>query len=82
MEEVAGFKERQVKNDIASKTNGDQASCKNFRSERGTVAAGVTVAAKHKRITDAIVAIVSLVSNYHYDGHFPSDVCQRRPVDL
>lgn len=28
MEEVTGTKERQVKNDIASKTNGDQASCK------------------------------------------------------
>lgn len=29
MEDVTGTKERQVKNDIASKTNGDQASCKN-----------------------------------------------------
>lgn len=29
MEEVTGTKQRQVKNDIASKTNGDQASCKN-----------------------------------------------------
>uniref|UniRef100_A0A8D0AMB2 Tyrosine-protein kinase receptor n=1 Tax=Sander lucioperca TaxID=283035 RepID=A0A8D0AMB2_SANLU len=29
MEEVTGTKERQVKNDIASKTNGDQASCEN-----------------------------------------------------
>lgn len=28
MEEVTGLKERQVKNDIATKTNGDQASCK------------------------------------------------------
>lgn len=28
MEEVTGLKERHVKNDIASKTNGDQASCK------------------------------------------------------
>lgn len=82
MEEVAGFKERQVKNDIASKTNGDQASCKNFRSERGAAAAGVAVAAKHKRIADANAAIVSLVSNYRYDGHFPSDVCQRQPADL
>ncbi|XP_035525964.1 insulin receptor a [Morone saxatilis] len=29
MEEVTGTKDRQVKNDIASKTNGDQASCEN-----------------------------------------------------
>ncbi|XP_029970306.1 insulin receptor a [Salarias fasciatus] len=29
MEEVTGTKERQAKNDIASKTNGDQASCEN-----------------------------------------------------
>uniref|UniRef100_A0A3Q2D9V4 Tyrosine-protein kinase receptor n=1 Tax=Cyprinodon variegatus TaxID=28743 RepID=A0A3Q2D9V4_CYPVA len=29
MEEVTGTKERQVKNEIASKTNGDQASCEN-----------------------------------------------------
>ncbi|KAM9322713.1 insulin receptor a isoform 1-T1 [Pholidichthys leucotaenia] len=29
MEEVTGTKERQVKNDIVSKTNGDQASCEN-----------------------------------------------------
>ncbi|XP_039998890.1 insulin receptor a [Xiphias gladius] len=29
MEAVTGTKERQVKNDIASKTNGDQASCEN-----------------------------------------------------
>lgn len=28
MEDVTGTKDRQVKNDIASKTNGDQASCK------------------------------------------------------
>ena len=28
MEEVTGTKNRQVKNDIASKNNGDQASCK------------------------------------------------------
>lgn len=34
MEEVTGTKERQVKNDIASKTNGDQASCKNLRPDR------------------------------------------------
>lgn len=32
MEEVTGTKQRQVKNDIASKTNGDQASCKNRSS--------------------------------------------------
>lgn len=31
MEEVTGTKQRQVKNDIALKTNGDQASCKNPR---------------------------------------------------
>lgn len=30
MEEVTGTKERLVKNEIASKTNGDQASCKNL----------------------------------------------------
>lgn len=30
MEEVSGTKDRQIKNDIASKTNGDQASCKNL----------------------------------------------------
>ncbi|XP_063741563.1 insulin receptor a [Eleginops maclovinus] len=29
MEEVTGTKDRQIKNDIASKTNGDQASCEN-----------------------------------------------------
>ncbi|KAM9789417.1 insulin receptor a [Neosynchiropus ocellatus] len=29
MEEVTGLKDRRVKNDIASKTNGDQASCEN-----------------------------------------------------
>ncbi|XP_030628980.1 insulin receptor a isoform X1 [Chanos chanos] len=29
MEEVTGTKNRQIKNDIASKTNGDQASCEN-----------------------------------------------------
>ena len=33
MENVTGTKERQVKNDIASKTNGDQASCKNPGAE-------------------------------------------------
>ena len=27
MEEVTGIKDRQVKNDIGTKTNGDQASC-------------------------------------------------------
>ncbi len=44
MEEVTGTKERQVKNDIASKTNGDQASCKNLGSEDSRVVAGVTLA--------------------------------------
>lgn len=39
MEEVTGTNERQVKNDIASKTNGDQASCKNFSSKDITVVA-------------------------------------------
>lgn len=33
MEEVTGTKDRQVKMDIASKTNGDQASCKNLYGE-------------------------------------------------
>lgn len=31
MEEVTGTKERNIKNDIAVRTNGDQASCKNNR---------------------------------------------------
>lgn len=43
MEEVTGTKERQVKNDIASKTNGDQASCKNPCSEDMIVVEGVTM---------------------------------------
>lgn len=34
MEEVTGLKERHVKNDIASKTNGDQASCKSPSLQR------------------------------------------------
>lgn len=34
MEEVTGLKERHVKNDIASKTNGDQASCKSPSFQR------------------------------------------------
>lgn len=43
MEEVTGTKERQVKNDIASKTNGDQASCKNLCSEDMTFVAVVSM---------------------------------------
>lgn len=31
MEEVTGTKERNLKNDIAVRTNGDQASCKKNR---------------------------------------------------
>ncbi|MEQ2205479.1 hypothetical protein XENOCAPTIV_000184, partial [Xenoophorus captivus] len=43
MEEVTGTKERRVKNEIASKTNGDQASCKEPKSADMTFVAGVTV---------------------------------------
>lgn len=42
MEEVTGTKERQVKNEIASKTNGDQASCKEPQSADVTVVADST----------------------------------------
>lgn len=82
MEEVTGTKERQVKNDIASKTNGDQASCKSFSSERPTVVAGVTLATEHTNVTDANVSVVRLVDSYCYDGHFPSRVCGGHPADL
>lgn len=46
MEGVTGTKERQVKNDIASKTNGDQASCKQAQLW-GAVVAGVTAATEN-----------------------------------
>lgn len=82
MEEVTGTKERQVKNDIASKTNGDQASCKNLSSSDITVVAGVTLATEHTNVTDANIGIVSIVSSYCYDGHFPSHVCKCRPACL
>lgn len=41
MEEVTGLKERQVKNDIASKTNGDQASCKSSGCQQRSLTAAM-----------------------------------------
>lgn len=41
MEEVTGLKERQVKNDIASKTNGDQASCKSSGCQKRSLTAAM-----------------------------------------
>lgn len=58
MEEVTGTKERQVKNDIASKTNGDQASCKNLSSTDIIVVAGVTLATEHTNVTDANIVLL------------------------
>jgi len=49
MEVVTGTKEWQVKNDIASKTNGDQASCKNLCSDDMSAAAGVTMTQKTQK---------------------------------
>lgn len=82
MEEVTGTKERQVKNDIASKTNGDQASCKSFSSEDPAVVAGATFSTEHTNVTDANISVVSIADSYCYDGHFPSHVCGGRPADV
>lgn len=79
MEEVTGTKERQVKNDIAIKTNGDQASCKNSVSTcqllpellwRQEAQSLPWYRCKHSH-------------NYCYDGHFLSlCVCRCLPDDL
>ena len=67
MEEVTGTKERQVKNDIASKTNGDQASCKNLRDTCQSVVSGVTVATENAKSR-----LWCKHRHRYYDAHFLS----------
>lgn len=76
MEEVTGTKERQVKNDIASKTNGDQASCKNPGAadmfQESLWQQKPQTPAWHRR-----------KHSYCYDGHFlPFYVCRCVPEDV
>lgn len=61
MEEVTGTKEGPVKNDIASKTNGDQASCKNLGSVDMTVVAAVTMATENTRAGPGTANIVIVI---------------------
>lgn len=68
MEEVTGLKERQVKSDIASKTNGDQASCKSSGLSVEMAGCG------HVTDTDGAPA-VAVASDHCYDGYSPSRVC-------
>lgn len=51
MEEVTGTKERQLKIDIASKTNGDQASCKSLNSGDTFVVVGVSMATGNTQLS-------------------------------
>lgn len=75
MEEVTGTKERQVKNDIASKTNGDQASCKN----PGSVDQNVPTTTGHTDVnTLALLLLLVIVK----DAHFLSWGCWCLPAKL
>lgn len=75
MEEVTGTKDRQVKNDIASKTNGDQASCKALES----AFAGCYYSNEKHRVG---LGTCKHTHSYCYDGHFLSCVCRSLPADL
>lgn len=82
MEAVTGTKERQVKNDIASKTNGDQASCKYLNSgdllivAEATIATGVTQLAlvQMQNIVIVIVMMVILYLQMSFCRTFPDTV--------
>lgn len=67
MEEVTGTKQRQVKNDIASKTNGDQASCKNTSSVDTTLIGNVPTTTVHTDVnTLALVLLLAIVKDAHF----------------
>lgn len=68
MEEVTGLKERQIKNDIASKTNGDQASCKSSGCQKRSLTAAMLQ-------TLTVLWPPFVASDHCYDGYFPSRVC-------
>ena len=77
MEEVTGTKERQLKIDIASKTNGDQASCKTLN----ICCRGYYGNRKHK--SRPWYRRKHHSHSYCYDGHFLSlSVCKCLPADL
>lgn len=61
MEEVTGTKQRQVKNDIASKTNGDQASCKNPGSGDPTAVENVSKTTVHRDVNTLVLVLLLVI---------------------
>lgn len=61
MEEVTGTKQRQVKNDIASKTNGDQASCKNPSSGDPTAVENVSTTTVHRDVNTLVLVLLLVI---------------------
>lgn len=65
MEEVTGLKERHVKNDIASKTNGDQASCKSPSFRQGSPHCRATLYTLTEFSRPPLPAIIAVSATSH-----------------